>query len=287
MVQYIKLFVCLSLSTFILFGCEEEYNTQPPFTAVNDTVYLDAENWFFQDIDPVEKEGAQIFPFAYHILDRTFDGYIFSSESRIYLLEGGRSLPNRRLFLDLNAAPGDTLYNPSALQYLLLLDRRYDENIRDEIFYLMQRSRKGVSSFQERSIWVISQQNGLLAAADYEVEQSDGSVTLEEVIGEPDHFKEENGGLFQQIKRYDHRITYHIDQDRYLIYEFDKSKGLLKSRNYVDSEDLYQYEFDPQVTQTLVDFQIKQRGNLIILHAENNCYTFSQSLELLEMGSCL
>lgn len=269
--------------TLLLSACEEALLETAPFTAVSDTVYMDIDNWFYVDPQPAQQEGVAIFPFSYQIFGRRYDGFLASSDERIYVFEVDETLEERKVMLDKTLLPGDTVYKSSNFRYHLLLDKRRDPKDGSEIHYILRRSRIGMKSTRERSLWVISPSRGILAVANYDIGSTDGQVTLD-MVGDPQYFRDPE--LIPQIKLFDYDATWLVDGERNLIYEFNKTEGLLKSRNYQKAEDLYSYQFRGSNTRDWVDFRIQQENNLIKLIADDSCYYFTEELELQRSTTC-
>jgi hypothetical protein len=264
-------------------GCQEEFQDSPPFTGVQDSVFLDIDNWYYLGQDPVEMDGALLFPFSYQIFDSKFDGYLFSSSTRIYVLERGKSLRDRSVFLDQSAVPGDTLAKLSSLQYQVLIDKQRSTDGSSEMFYIMRRSRIGMKTQRERSLWVVSPTEGIVSVAKYDIDPMIGQVTMD-MLGDYTYFREPE--LVRRIKYYDNHLTWMIDREREIIYEFHKLRSTLKSRNFGQGEDLYEYRFKQTKTQDWVDFSLFLDRDQIRLKAGDSCFFFSQELELIRSGLC-
>ncbi|MEO1448063.1 MAG: hypothetical protein AAFV07_00960 [Bacteroidota bacterium] len=271
------------MSLFLFSACEEAFLETTPFTAVSDTVYMDTDNWFFVDPQPAQQEGVAIFSFSYQIFGRRYDGFLASSDQRIYVFNADETLDQRKVMLDNALLPGDTVHKSSNFRYHLLLDKRRDPKDGGEVHYILRRSRIGMKSTRERSLWVISPSRGILAVANYDIGSTDGQVTLD-MVGDPQYFRDPD--LIPQIKLYDYDATWLVDGERNVIYEFNKTQGLLKSRNYQKAEDLYSYRFRGSNTQDWVDFRIQQESSLIKLIADDSCYYFTEELELQRSTVC-
>lgn len=275
--------LCVWGALFLLPACEEAFRDTLPFSAVSDTVYMDTDNWFFVDPQPAQQEGVSIYPFAYQIFGRSYNGFLASSDQRVYVFEMDETLESRKIMLDKGLLPGDTVYKSSNFRYHLLLDKRRDPQDGSEIHYILRRSRIGMKSTRERSLWVISPTKGILAVANYDIGSTDGQVTLD-MVGDPQYFRDPE--LIPQIKLYDYDATWLVDGERDIIYEFNKTEGLLKSRNYQRAEDLFSYRFRGSNTRDWVDFRIQQENNLIKLIADDSCYYFTEELELQRSTIC-
>ncbi|MCB0852590.1 MAG: hypothetical protein KDD63_10220, partial [Bacteroidetes bacterium] len=273
-------FICLLIW---LQGCGEDYINEPPFEVKKDTVFLDVDDWYYFSQQPNKMGGLSVYPFSYQIFETAFDGFLVNAESKIYSIGIDETLDNKAVFLDVNKMPGDTLHKFSAFRYHLLIDVKRDEKTQGTIYYVLRRSKIGVKRLRERSIWVISPEMGILGVANYNIGYTDGQVTLD-IIGDPDYFKEPE--LIRKIKYYDHDVTWLVDRDRHIIYEFNKHKALLSSRDFKAQEDLYEYKFDKANTLGLIDFRIKMENNMIKLVAGDSCFFFTESLELQRSASC-
>lgn len=271
------------ICSWLLWGCGEEYLEEPPFSNVNDTIFLDVDDWYYIGTEPSQIEGVLAYPFSYQIFETFFEGFLINTSERIYSLEMDENLRARAVFFDENISAGDTLYKYSSFRYHLVIDVKRDEKTGDEIFYILKRSKIGVKRIRERSLWVISRNHGILGVANYNIGYTDGQVTLN-MIGDPDYFSDTQ--LINKIKYYDNDITWLVDQDRHIIYEFDKNKALLKSRDFRAGEDLYEFQFQGTNTRELIDFRITLENNSIKLIAGDSCFFFSESLELQRSASC-
>ncbi|MEZ4828215.1 MAG: hypothetical protein R3C61_18300 [Bacteroidia bacterium] len=277
-------FILPGMSALLLtVGCGEDFVEEPPFTAVSDTVFLDVDAWYYVGREPSQIDGVLAYPFSYQIFETFFDGFLLNAENRVYTLGIDDKIDERALFLDTRTQPGDTLYKNSAFRYNLVIDVKRDEKTGEEVFYILRRSKIGVRRIRERAIWVISPTHGILAVADFSIGYTDGQVTLN-MVGDPDYFRDPQ--LINKIKYYDNDITWLVDQDRHVIYEFDKYKAVLKSRDFQAGEDLYEYKFNKINTRELIDFRIKLENNSIKLIAGDSCFYFSDLLELLRSTSC-
>lgn len=264
-------------------GCGESFTETPPFPLVNDTVFLDVDAWYYIGKEPSQMEGVLAYPFSYQIFETVFDGFLLNAENRVYAVGIDEKLDERVLLLDTRMAAGDTLYKNSAFRYNLIIDVKRDEKTGEEVYYILRRSKIGVRRIRERSIWVISPSHGILAVADFSIGYTDGQVTLN-MVGDPDYFRDPQ--LIRKIKYYDNDITWLVDQDRHIIYEFDKNKAVLKSRDFQAGEDLYEYKFNKINTRELIDFRIKLENNSVKLIAGDSCFYFSDLLELQRSASC-
>lgn len=264
-------------------GCGEEFLETPPFPEVQDTVRLDLDNWYHVTQQPREIDGFLAFPFSYLIFDKPFEGYLVNSATRIYMLDPGGDMEERITLLDTDLVPGDTLHKFTEFNYHLVIDRKADPNGDGEIFYILRRSRIRMKTHRERSIWAISPQRGILSIANYDIDPLLGQVTLD-MLGESSYFRDPK--LIDIIKYYDHNRVYMVDRERNVIYEFDKILGTLKSRNYEQREDLFEYRFNRTNTKELIDFRIRIDKHNIKLIAEDSCFYFSEELDLLRSGLC-
>lgn len=265
-------------------GCEEEFSTEPPFETVGDTIFLDVENWYYINAQPSQMGQTLVYPFTYKVFGDSYDGFLVKSSSRVYSFTKDEKLDDRTIFLDVAKSPGDTLFKYSEFRYHMIIDQKRDDRIGDDVYYVLRRSRIGVKRFRERSLWVLSPKYGILAVAKYDIGPTDGRVTLD-MIGDPDYFGDPS--LIKKIKYYDHDVTWMVDRDRNIIYEFDKHKAILKSRDFKAAEDLYSYQFNKTNTEELIDFSIQlDNNNSIKLVAGDSCFFFSETLDLLRSTSC-
>ncbi|MEM7367374.1 MAG: hypothetical protein AAF587_02165 [Bacteroidota bacterium] len=277
---YCLLFLAIGM---LCMGCGEEFLETPPFPEVQDTVRLDLDNWYHVTQQPREIDGFLAFPFSYLIFDKPFEGYLVNSATRIYMLDPGGDMEERITLLDTDLVPGDTLHKFTEFNYHLVIDRKADPNGDGEIFYILRRSRIRMKTHRERSIWAISPQRGILSIANYDIDPLLGQVTLD-MLGESSYFRDPK--LIDIIKYYDHNRVYMVDRERNVIYEFDKILGTLKSRNYEQREDLFEYRFNRTNTKELIDFRIRIDKHNIKLIAEDSCFYFSEELDLLRSGLC-
>ncbi|GAB4418168.1 MAG: hypothetical protein OHK0039_29350 [Bacteroidia bacterium] len=272
-----------ALSVLLGGGCKEAYRPEPPFEMAGDTVFFDTENWYVVGDQPYTSGDVPIFPFAYRIFNASFEGFLASTGSRIYQFERENQLDQRVLLLDLNKQPGDTLFKYSDFHYYLVLDRRPAPEIGDEVWYILRRLRIGTKPQRERAVWAISPKKGILAVANYDIDSFDGQVTLD-MVGQPEYFTDPE--LVRLIKYYDNNLTWCIDRERSVIYEFDKIRSQLKSRNYKQGENLYEYQFNQTNTRELIDFRIELERDAVKLVAGDSCFYFTQQLELMRSGAC-
>ncbi|MFK7926415.1 MAG: hypothetical protein AB8H47_30990 [Bacteroidia bacterium] len=268
---------------FGLVACEEKYSQEPPFAQVQDTIFLDVENWFYFNPQPIIENKIAFFPFAYRIFDARFEGFLVNQEQAIFMVDREKDLKQKQMFLDIMSQPGDTISHYERFKYSLLIEREPHQD--EELFYILRRSRLGIERFRERAIWLVSPSKGIVGAANFDIGTSDGQVEMD-IIGRSEPFR--NPELIKTLKYYDYDATWLVDRDRRVIYEFDKFKGLLTSRDYQKREDLYQYSFSPSATKHLVNFQLKQdnQSNTILLEAGDSCFYFTESLKLQRSGLC-
>ena len=281
--QEILLLAIVILAGFIHTSCNETFVNQAPFELVQDTVFLDANNWYHFSPTPSIKDNAPMFPFSYNIFEGGGSGFLLKGSTKIYYLEFGKTLQSAHVFLDPQAEVGDTLVKFSDRHYHLLLDKKYDDAIEDDIFYVLRRSKKGVGTLEERAVWVMSQKQGLLAVSNYEIDYRTGVVTLD-IVGEPNYFRESS--FIPRIKFYDFDRAYHVDRERNIIYTFEKHKGRLKSKNFEKGVELYEYTFKSGQMSKLVNFRIETSQNTIRLVAEDSCFLFNEMLELQYSRPC-
>ena len=233
--------------------------------------------------NPIRKRAFRLTRFPYQVFETAFDGFLVNGTSKIYSFGIDETIEQKAVFLDKEKVPGDTLHKFSPFRYHLLIDVKRDEKTQDEVYYVLRRSKIGVRRFRERSLWVISPSKGILGVANYDIGYTDGQVTLD-MIGDPDYFRDPQ--LIRKIKYYDNDITWLVDRDRHIIYEFDKNKAVLKSRDFKAGEDLYEYQFNKANTRELIDFRIKLENSSIKLIAGDSCFFFTESLELQKSASC-
>jgi len=278
------IWLLLSCAAPLLCSCGEEFIADAPFQQAQDSLYLDTENWFYFDQEPEYKDGAPIYPFSYRIFDKRFEGFLLNSPPRIYALEEGEDLDDRYVWLDTNLSSGDTIQKFSAFRYQILLDRRQDDRTQGEIFYILRRTKVGMRSKRENTIWVVSLSKGILAAANYQLDTSTGDVSFDQLVGEPEYF---NGApLIRKLKYVDYHISRVVDYERKLIYKFDKLKGLLTNRDFSERKDLYEFQLPPKTTREWIDFKLELEENMVKLTAGDSCFYFSQQLDLQRSGSC-
>lgn len=264
-------------------GCDESFVNQPPFEQARDTVFLDANNWYYFSPQAIIKEEVPMFPFSYQIFDLSGNGFLLTGSNQIYFLEFGKSPQEAHTFLHTKSEIGDTLNKFSDRHYHLLIDKKYDEKVADDIFYILRRSKKGVRTLEERSVWVISRKQGLLAVSNYQINSKSGVVTLD-MVGESHYFRDTD--FIRKIKYYDYDRAYHVDRERNIIYTFEKHMARLKSKNFERGEELYEYRFKSKRMSELVNFRIESDQNIIKLIAEDSCYLFNDMLELEYSGIC-
>ncbi|TAE47597.1 MAG: hypothetical protein EAZ89_17505 [Bacteroidetes bacterium] len=267
----------------LLCSCGETYVETPPFDRLNDTIRISADNWYYLSGQADRVDGVAVFPFAYRIFGASMEGFLVNSPPRVYVYKDEESFDKRTVLLDTGLSPGDTVEKVSRFQYQILLDRKTDPVAGGEVFYILRRSLIGLKSFRERTIWVVSAQKGILAAASYDIGATDGIITLD-ISGDPDYFNSDD--LKYKIKYYDYDQTSYVDRDRNLIYVFDKFKGSLKVRDFKATQDLYEYTFDKVNTRELVDFKLEMRENQIELRAGDSCFYFTPELDLTRSGPC-
>jgi hypothetical protein len=281
---YIWHLLSLLLLALLGGGCGEDFERKPPFSAVQDTVHLDANNWFYFNPNPSSADDVPVYPFSYRIFDNQFTGFLVSAGPRIYVLDQAANLDERYLLLDTRLTPGDTVHKFTAFRYLLLLDRRQDDLTGGEVFFLLRRTLIGMRSRRENAIWVLSPEAGIVAAADYRIDPSTGLLTFDQIVGEPSYFDAQ--GLVYKLKAIDHHTAMVVDRERNLIYKFDKQTGKLISRNFNERRDLYEIQLDPKRTRQLVDFHLQLEDNMVKLVAGDSCLSFTQQLKLTHQGPC-
>ncbi|MEM7656472.1 MAG: hypothetical protein AAF399_10120 [Bacteroidota bacterium] len=275
--------VGLMLCFFLLLACQEDYQETAPFPQIQDTTFLEVDNWYYLGQDPLEVGNALAFPFAYEIFEEEFEGYLLSTPTRVYQIASGQDLDQRITLLDTESQPGDTLSKRSSLQYHLLIDKQRSTSGNSDVYFILRRSRIGIKTQRERSLWVISPEEGILAVAKYDIDPLVGQVTMD-MLGDYAYFRGEE--LIDLIKYYDNHITWLIDREREIIYEFHKLRATLKSRNFKQGEDLFEYQFNQTRTQDWVDFRLKLERDQVRLTAGDSCFFFTDQLELIRSGIC-
>ncbi|RMG70812.1 MAG: hypothetical protein D6722_08070 [Bacteroidetes bacterium] len=265
-------------------GCEEDFVADPPFGGLTDTTYLDEDNWYYIGAQPqVSERGVSLFPFSYRMFSSSFEGFLATTPTRVYQIEENADLTRRVLLLDSEKAPGDTLFKYSDFHYFLVIDKRPSPQVNGPVWYILRRSRIGMKTQRERSLWVMSPDHGILAVANFDIDMLSGQVTLD-MVGEPEYFTDPD--LIRRIKYYDNNHTWRIDRDKGVIYEFDKLRSVIKSRNFREGEDLYSYRFAHTNTRDLTDFRIELGQDMVKLVAGDSCFYFTEELELLRSGNC-
>ncbi len=263
-------------------SCGETFQDLPPFPQGEDTLRLDLDEWI--NISPVSEllEGQPVYPFSYQIFDERYSGYLARSEKGVYVLGEGEPFEARVPFLSYSLEEGDTLVKFTERKYHLVIDRRVGKQ-GDRVFYILRRTRKGISDLEERQVWVISAEFGVLAICKYEIDPLSGQVTLE-MTGDPEWFRDPK--VISRIKYYDYTRTYYLDRDRSLLYEFNKVAGYLRVRDVKAREELYRFDFQRKSLNELVDFRIESDDRGILLVTGDSCLYFSERLELLRTTPC-
>lgn len=264
-------------------GCDESFVNEAPFEQVRDTVFLDLNNWYYFSPQAVIKDEVPMFPFSYQIFDLSGNGFLLKGNNQIYHLEFGKNPQEAHTLFHTKSKIGDTLNKFSDRHYHLLIDKKYNEKIEDDVYYVLRRSKKGVRTLEERSIWVLSQKFGLLAVSNFEINYKTGVVTLD-MVGESNYFRDSD--FVRKIKYYDYDKAYHVDRERNIIYTFEKHLGRIKSKNFEKGEELYEYRFKSSRMSELVNFRIEAEQNTIKLVAGDSCYLFNEMLELEASGLC-
>ena len=264
-------------------GCEENYLHEPPFGEIRDTTYLDTESWFYFDDKPVVSSNINFYPFSWQILESVGEGFLLKSAKRIFFVESPQALDDKVVFLDTDIEVGDTIYKYSGSQYHILINKQPDPYLNEQVYFVLRRSKKGVRRQEERSVWVVSTQKGILAVTNYDIDLRNGQVTLD-MVGDDSYFREPS--FITLLKLYDFDTAYQVDRDRNIIYEFNKQTGILKSKDFLARKDLYSYEFNQRSMSRLTEFSIELENNSVRLVAGDSCFVFSESLELLRSASC-
>ncbi len=264
-------------------GCNEKFIPNPPFSDIHDTINLGLGNWYYIGQDVQEVDGIPAYPFSYQIFNGYFEGYIAQTEEKIYLIANNEDLKDKVLLLDKTMAPGDTMFRFMGFRYHLLLDHVRDQKAEGDIYYLLRRDRLGEKRLQERAVWVVSPTRGILAAADCDVSTSDGKLTLT-ITGDPDYFS--GSGLQEKIRFYFYEQAWYYDRDNELMYEFDKNKATLRSRDVKARQDLNEYQFKKANTRSLTRFELSIYDEEVRLQAGDSCYYFTRELELRRSGLC-
>ena len=199
-----------------------------------------------------------------------------------YSIELGENFDQRVPFLDFALVPGDTLHKFTPRRYHIIIDKRLGPEGED-VFFVLRRTRRGISDLEERQIWVISAISGIMAVAKYQIDPFNGSVTLE-MIGDSEWFRDSN--LTRRIKLYDYTRTIYMDRDRSLLYEFNKIGGFIRVRDVKAREEIFRYDFSNKGLRNLVNFSLRPEVSGVTLQAEDSCYRFSESLQLVSSGIC-
>lgn len=278
-----KLFVNISfLLGMLLAGCAEEFQATPPFQDAEAKVQLDMNDFVLIAREAEMLDDQPVFPFSYQIFDEHFDGYLANAGERLYSIGYGEAFDERVPFFDFSLQPGDTLHKYTPRKYHILIDRRKGE-AGEDIFFLLRRTRRGISELEERQVWVISSLRGVIAVTRYEIDPFQGNVTLD-MIGDSEWFRDKS--LTSLLKYHDYTRTVYMDIDRSLLYEFNKVTGLLKCRDIKAREEIYRYQFQNRNLKNLVNFQINPLDRGVVLEAEDSCYFFNETLNLTQSGPC-
>lgn len=273
--------MCLLLGV-LLAGCAEEFQAIPPFPDAENKVQLDMNDFVSISREAETVEGQPVFPFSYQIFDEHFDGYLANAGERLYSIGYDEPFGDRTPFFDFTLQPGDTLHKFTPRKYHILIDRRKGEPGED-IFFLLRRTRRGISELEERQVWVISSLKGVIAVTRYEIDPFQGNVTLD-MIGDSEWFRDKS--LTSLLKYHDYTRTVYMDIDRSLLYEFNKVTGLLKCRDVKAREEIHRYQFQNRTMKNLVNFRIDPQDRGVVLVAEDSCFFFNETLNLTQSGSC-
>lgn len=273
--------LCLLLSV-LLTGCTEEFLAIAPFPEAETKIQLDMNDFVSLSREAEMLDGQPVFPFSYQVFDERFEGYLANAGERLYSIGYGESFEDRVPFLDLSQQPSDTLHKYTPRKYHILIDRKKGKEGED-IFFLLRRTRRGISELEERQVWVISSLRGVIAVARYEIDPFQGNVTLD-MIGDSEWFRDKM--LTSLLKYHDYTRTVYMDIDRSLLYEFNKMTGLLKCRDVKAREEIYRYQFQNRKLKNLVNFQIIPQDRGVVLEAEDSCFFFNETLNLTQSGVC-
>lgn len=266
----------------LLAGCTEEFQATPPFPQAEAKVQLDMNDFVSISREGETVEGQPVFPFSYQIFDEHFEGYLANAGERLYSFGYDEPFGDRIPFFDFSLQPGDTLHKFTPRKYHILIDRRKGEPGED-IFFLLRRTRRGISELEERQVWVISSLKGVIAVTRYEIDPFQGNVTLD-MIGDSEWFRDKS--LTSLLKYHDYTRTVYMDIDRSLLYEFNKVTGILKCRDVKAREEIYRYHFQNRTMKSLVNFHIDPQDRGVVLVAEDSCFYFNETLTLTRSGMC-
>lgn len=266
----------------LLAGCAEEFLATPPFPKAEAKVQLDMNDFISIARETEMLEEQPVFPFAYQIFDEHFDGYLANAGERLYYFGSEESFEDRIPFFDFSLQAGDTLHKFTPRKYHILIDRKKGEPGED-IFFLLRRTRRGISELEERQVWVISSLKGVIAVTRYEIDPFRGNVTLD-MIGDSEWFRDKS--LTSLLKYHDYTRTVYMDIDRSLLYEFNKVTGLLKCRDVKAREEIHRYQFQNRSMKNLVNFHIDPQDRGVVLVVEDSCFFFNETLNLTQSGPC-
>lgn len=270
------------LLAVLLTGCAEEFLATPPFPEAEAKAQLDMNDFVVISREAEMLEGQPVFPFSYQIFDEHFEGYLANTGERLYAIGYDEPFDDRIPFFDFSLQSGDTLHKFTPRKYHILIDRKKGEPGED-IFFLLRRTRRGISELEERQVWVISSLKGVIAVTRYEIDPFQGNVTLD-MIGDSEWFRDKS--LTSLLKYHDYTRTVYMDIDRSLLYEFNKVTGLLKCRDVKAREEIHRYQFQKRSMKNLVNFHIDPQDRGVVLVAEDSCFFFNETLNLTRSGLC-
>lgn len=265
-----------------LSGCSEEFQETPPFPEAEATSQLDMNDFVTIGKESQLLDGQPVFPFSYQVFDERFEGFLANSGERLYSIGFGESFQDRVPFFDFSLQRGDTLHKYTPRKYHILIDKRKGEGDED-IFFLLRRTRRGISDLEERQVWVISSVQGVIAVAKYEIDPFMGNVTLD-MIGDSEWFRDKS--ITRLIKYHDYTRAVYMDVDRSLMYEFNKITGTIKCRDVKEREEIHRYQFKNPGLKRLEEFYISPQDRGVVLKAADSCYYFSETLNLMSSGPC-
>lgn len=278
-----RLFPLVSILMLIgLSGCSEEFQEVPPFPSGEETSQLDMNDFVTIGREVETLDGQPVFPFSYQVFDEHFEGFLANSGERLYSIGFGESFEDRVPFFDFSLQRGDTLHKYTPRKYHILIDKRKGEG-EEDIFFLLRRTRRGISDLEERQVWVISSIRGVIAVAKYEIDPFMGNVTLD-MIGDSEWFRDKS--ITRLIKYHDYTRAVYMDVDRSLMYEFNKITGTIKCRDVKEREEIHRYQFKNPGLRKLEEFYISPQDRGVVLRAADSCYYFSETLNLVSSGPC-
>lgn len=272
-------------SILLLMGqlaCSEEFQTSPPFPNGVERSQLDNNDFVYIGKEPQLLDDQPVFPFSYQVFDERFEGFLANGGERLYTIGLGESFSERIPFFDFSLQKGDTLHKYTPRKYHIIIDKRTGEGA-EEIYFVLRRTRRGISDLEERQVWVISTTRGVIAIASYEIDPFIGNVTLD-MIGDSEWFRDKS--ITRLIKYHDYTRAVYMDVDRSLMYEFNKITGIIKCRDVKEREEIHRYQFNNPELNALEEFYILPQDRGVILRTADSCYYFSETLNLDNSGAC-